>query len=242
MKLCGIYLIKNNINNKVYIGKSIDILGRWEQHMDAARLHKMDYDFYKDLVNIENFSFNILELCPEEELRQKEQFYITHFNSLETGYNQVFAIDQRKAEEKMFDEKILKAIDLLVNTDMLYKDIANETQLSENTIANINKCKSHTQYHSYKNNIREECGRKQYYDIGEHNPRSKLTEKQVIEIIELLKYSDLTLEEISKQFNVSRSAINNINTRKNWKHLSQEFSKNIRKEFKELLKRRVRIR
>lgn len=242
MKLCGIYLIKNNINNKVYIGKSKDILGRWEQHIDAARLHKKDYEFYKDLINVENFTFKILELCPEEELQQKEHFYISHFNSLETGYNQISAIDQKKTEEKMLDEKILKVIDLLVNTDMLYKDIAKETQVSENSIANINRCKTHTHYHSYKNNIREECGRKQYYDIGEHNPRSKLTEAQVIEIIELLKYSDLTLEEISKQFNVSRSAINNINNRKNWKYLSQEFSKNIRKEFKELLQRRVRIR
>ena len=30
MKICGIYLIKNRITGQAYVGKSIDILGRWE--------------------------------------------------------------------------------------------------------------------------------------------------------------------------------------------------------------------
>ena len=68
MKLCGIYLIENKNNGKAYVGKSIDILERWKQHLDAARLHKQDYEFYKDLENVKNFSFSILELCSENEL------------------------------------------------------------------------------------------------------------------------------------------------------------------------------
>lgn len=37
---------------------------------------------------------------------------------------------------------------------------------------------------------------------------------------------------IGDKFNVSRSAINNINTRKNWAYLSSDFISNIRNEFK----------
>jgi predicted GIY-YIG superfamily endonuclease len=32
----GIYKIQNQINNKVYIGSSIDINRRWQHHKDAA--------------------------------------------------------------------------------------------------------------------------------------------------------------------------------------------------------------
>ena len=134
----------------------------------------------------------------------------------------------------MLDDRICKAIELLENTLLFYKEIANKTGLTEATISNINRCKSHTEYHSYKKNIRLECGKKQYTDIGENNPRSKLKEEQVIEIINLLKNTNLTAEQIGKRFGVSKSAINNINLRKNWRYLSQEFDKNIRKESKNL--------
>ena len=116
MKLCGIYLITNLSNGKKYIGKSIDILTRWEQHIDAARLKKKDYEFYQDMTEVQNFSFQILELCTLEELQEKEQHFIKYFNSLEQGYNQVMAIDLSKEEQMLFDKKIQKAIELLETT------------------------------------------------------------------------------------------------------------------------------
>lgn len=176
MKICGIYLIENRKTGKVYIGKSVDILARWEQHIDAARLHKQDYEFYSDLEKVEDFSFSILEQCSEEQLSTKEQFYIDKFNSKDTGYNQVLAIDKTKAESKMLDSKVCLAIELLETTNLFYKEIAEKTGLTEVTISNINRCKSHTNHHSYIKNIREECGRKDFCDKGENNPRSKLTE------------------------------------------------------------------
>ena len=33
--MVGIYKITNNINNKVYIGQSVNILARWQQHKQA---------------------------------------------------------------------------------------------------------------------------------------------------------------------------------------------------------------
>lgn len=105
MKLCGIYLITNVTNGKRYIGKSVDILTRWEQHIDAARLKKADYEFYQDMVDVQNFSFQILELCTIEELQEREQFFIKQFNSVECGYNQVMAIDLTKEESLLLDKK-----------------------------------------------------------------------------------------------------------------------------------------
>ena len=231
MKICGIYLIENQKTGKAYVGKSVDILTRWQQHIDAARLHKQDYEFYSDLERVENFSFSILEQCPEELLQEKEHFYIEKLSTKDFGYNQVAAIDKSKIEARMLDSKICLAINLLESTNLFYKDIALKTGLTEVTISNINRCKSHTNYHSYQKNIREECGRKEFCDKGENNPRSRLTEQQVIQIIELLKTSTLSEKQIGDQFGVSRSAIANINHRKNWKHLSIEFNNNIRKEY-----------
>ena len=31
-KICGVYKIKNIINNKIYVGSSKDIKNRWYQH------------------------------------------------------------------------------------------------------------------------------------------------------------------------------------------------------------------
>lgn len=239
MRICGIYLIENRITGQAYVGKSVDILSRWEQHIDAARLHKQDYEFYKDLEQIENFSFSILEQCSKEELSDKEHFYIEKLNTKKFGYNQVQAIDQRKIEAEMFDKRICDAIYYLETSLLTYKEIAKRTGLTEVIIANINRCKSHTEYHSYKTNIRLECGKKQYADIGENNPRSKLTEQQVIQIIELLKTTNLTAEQIGNQFGVTKSAINNINIRKNWRHLSEGFECNIRKEYRNYQKREL---
>jgi len=57
--ICGIYQIKNIINNKIYIGQSIDIERRWYQH----RYGKGNI-IIKNAINkygIENFKFTILE-------------------------------------------------------------------------------------------------------------------------------------------------------------------------------------
>lgn len=231
MKLCGIYAIINTNNNNIYIGKSIDIFQRWAQHIENAHLKKYDYDFYKDLINITSFKFQILEICNKDDLQKREQFYINKYNSLKEGYNQVQAIDQTKQEMLLLQENILKAINLLENTTLYYKDIAKQTGLSINTVSNINICKSYTKYHTYKKNIREECNKKQYYDRGELNPNSKLNEQQVKEIIDLLKHTNLTIKQIGEKYGVSRSAINNINLCKRWTYLSKDFKYNIRKEY-----------
>lgn len=232
MVLCGIYKIHNKNNDKVYIGKSIDILQRWSQHIDAARLNKKDYEFYKDLKNLSDFTFEILTLCQESELQEQEQFFIDKFNSCKNGYNQVQAIDKRKEEIKNLSSNILKAIDLLEHSSLFFQEIADETGLSVNTIYNINNCKSYKNYHNYNKNIREESNNIHRRDKGELNPMSKLTESQVLEIIQLLKEGELTNKQIAQKFNVSSSCINNINTRHRWKHLTTDFVKNIRKEAK----------
>lgn len=54
---------------------------------------------------------------------------------------------------------------------------------------------------------------------GEQNPIAKLTDAQVLEILELLK-TNMTHKEIAKRFSVTRPNITSINRGKTWRHLS----------------------
>ena len=67
-------------------------------------------------------------------------------------------------------------------------------------------------------------------NIGQNNSRSKLTDKQVKDIIELLKHSQKSQTQIAKDFNVSYNTINGINRCLNWTHL-HNYKHNIREEY-----------
>ena len=86
----GIYKITELSTNKVYIGKAKDCLARWKQHAQAF----IDYPkYYKNTwhetfaQHPENYTFQILDICPEEELDIKEREYIRQYNSYLDGLN-----------------------------------------------------------------------------------------------------------------------------------------------------------
>lgn len=84
---CGIYKITNVINNKCYIGCSKNIELRWKQH---KRIPKRKVAIYNAMrkYGIENFKFEIIEVCSERELYEKEKFWIKYYNSYNNGYNE----------------------------------------------------------------------------------------------------------------------------------------------------------
>lgn len=75
LKFSGIYLIKNKLNNKVYIGQSIYIAKRIKMHLlsveqnDTAPIHLA---ISKEGIN--NFELEILEKCPIAELDAQEKY------------------------------------------------------------------------------------------------------------------------------------------------------------------------
>ena len=89
--MIGIYKIENRINGKIYIGQSIAIKTRWQQHKYEAKTGESQAPLYLALrkYGIENFSFEVLEECPQELLNEKEIFWIAHYKSSDRdfGYN-----------------------------------------------------------------------------------------------------------------------------------------------------------
>ena len=61
---------------------------------------------------------------------------------------------------------------------------------------------------------------------GEKNGRAKLTETQVLEIIQLLLSKQYSGAEIGRMYNVSATIISNIKNKRTWKHLTNNITFN----------------
>ena len=112
--MTGIYAITNKHNKKVYVGKSKDIMQRWSAHERALQKHchhsiklQSDFDHYG---GIEAFEFSIIEICPASELNDKEQYYITKFDSINNGYNSNEVSSEAVQPEIIFTHKSYEAL------------------------------------------------------------------------------------------------------------------------------------
>ena len=96
--MTGIYKIENLINGKKYIGQSINIYERWNDHKRTnertSSKQKQTYPLYLAFkkYGIENFSFEIIEECSVDELDEKEKYWIKYYHSYiydsqSNGYN-----------------------------------------------------------------------------------------------------------------------------------------------------------
>lgn len=87
----GIYKITNKENNMCYIGQAKKMRERWRDHMkcglgiDTPANNKLYYAMQKE--GLDNFTFELLEECNEQELDEKEKFYINLYDSYNFGYN-----------------------------------------------------------------------------------------------------------------------------------------------------------
>lgn len=96
----GIYKITDKRNNKIYIGRAVDLDNRKWRHF--CYTHPEDYalssiqseinmDIHKAMMeskNANDFIFEIIEYCDVNELDKKEQYYIKYYDcKVPKGYN-----------------------------------------------------------------------------------------------------------------------------------------------------------
>lgn len=84
----GIYIWKNSINNKVYIGATTNFKKRKQEHIRKS-INGSQYEIHKAIneIGIDNFQFEILEYVNESYLAEREKFWIKKYDSINTGYN-----------------------------------------------------------------------------------------------------------------------------------------------------------
>lgn len=79
----GIYIIRNLINNKVYVGQTKNVYKRLVHHKHELNNNKHSNSHLQRAINkykIENFDFSVLEYCKNEELTDKEKYYLNKNN------------------------------------------------------------------------------------------------------------------------------------------------------------------
>lgn len=88
----GIYKITCLKTGEIYIGKSTDIKSRWQQHCKSAFncgtiAHSLLHTKMKQY-GIEQFTFEVVEQVPKDQLSEREKFYINFYQTKETGLNE----------------------------------------------------------------------------------------------------------------------------------------------------------
>lgn len=121
-----IYLIKNNINGKCYVGKTLKSPAeRFSEHLrDARKPTKENRPLYRAINKYgdDNFSLHVLEECADKFASEREVWYIEQLETYAHGYNATVGGDGKQ----LFNHEIIKA--------------QLEAGLSQKLVAELNDC------------------------------------------------------------------------------------------------------
>ena len=216
---CGIYKITNKINGHSYIGQSVDIERRWRQHINFPK-ENSKYPLYQAFrkYGIENFIFEIVELCSQEKLNEREIYFIAKYNSYKQGYNQTSGgSGSSHCQIKLSNEDILTIYDLLKESKLSQNDIAKLFSVGVDTISEINQGKTRT-IKGYKYPIRINhhkylciiCGK----EISQNAIKCKSCQNKAMQVAQRPSRKELknlirteSFAEIGRKYNVSDNTI-----------------------------------
>jgi group I intron endonuclease len=203
-----IYIIKNDINTKVYIGQAINTKERFQGHCKPSAAHNENDLVAKAIQKYgkEHFYYEILE-SQIEDYNDKEKYYIKQYNSLiPNGYN-ILSGGEEPPLMRGYEhpEAILSKEDI----ENLTKDLK-ETNLSFVELAKKYNFKSNTSIVEFNKGIT--YVRDISYPIRKKVYNGKLTDEDVQDIIKLLKYTYRSYINIASQYNMEYKAIKRINT------------------------------
>ena len=144
--MSGIYYIKNKINNKVYVGMSINLKKRFNRHLNLLKRNShfnanLQEDF--NIYGIDSFEFGILEEVDSRLAEDREEFYISYFKSKNICYN-------IRLNNYMIATETINKIKINTKIAMSKESVKNKLKktLSDETKAKISKTLKET----YANN------------------------------------------------------------------------------------------
>ena len=199
-----IYIIRNTINSKVYIGQTkVSLKLRFQNHLSAARNGK-DYVIGKAIRKYgeENFYIELLEECTIEELNERERYWISYFNSTNNkfGYNISIGGNVIRTTKKLDSNLIIN----MFNSGIPAYKIAKILHTGVPNITNLLK----------ESNI--------IYGLGLQKT-DKLEESMIVDLY-LDGYSTI---DIGRKFNKNKSTIRRILLRNSIKLRTFEETKNL---------------
>lgn len=242
LKQSGIYRITNVINNKCYIGSSVNIYKRWLKHiveLNTARHNNQLLFRSWNKYGSNFFDFEILGFYPIDQLIEKEQYFIEWYDSYLKGYNltkSVKAINLGKfgKEHPMFGKKLsIESLKKKSNSlKLVWKNRRREYKLlnPEGKIITINNlsefCKNNNLTHS---NIRQVLNKERSSCCGYKHPdflnktyKVYLFVNPKSEIVEWNENTSGSINKFSLEYQLDPSSVyklikGKIQIYKNWK-------------------------
>lgn len=201
-----IYKITNNINGKIYIGQAKNTKERFINHCKPSTVDCLvDYAIKK--YGKENFTIEVLE-SQILNYNEREKYWIKELNSkVPLGYNITdggenppiyYGINHPNASIKS-QETLNQIVFTLSDTQLSYNEIAQQFNTNKKTIMGIN------------NGVRYNNPELSYPIRKTPNINGKLTEEDIDNIIEELKYSYDTNTNIGLHYGVNEHTIRDIN-------------------------------
>lgn len=199
-----IYIIRNTVNSKVYVGQTtVSIKLRFQNHLSAARCGE-DYVIGKAIRKYgeDKFYVKLLEECLESELNEREIYWIKFFNSTNNkyGYNMSIGGNVTRTTRELDVNNIIK----MFNSGVPAYKIANILHVATSKITTILKT----------SNI----------NYGLILQKTNNLEESMIIDLYLDGYSTV---DISKKFNKNKSTIRRILLRNNIKLRTFKETKNL---------------
>lgn len=218
----AIYKITNLINNKVYIGQTVDPEKRWWQHCNNAKACRDEYPIHNAIRKYgkDNFSFEVIEWTKNynerevELIKQYNSISPNGYNVAEGGANAVLS-GEDNGRNTIPSSVIPLIVSDLQKNKLSDRKIALKYNTTDKIVSDINHGRTH-RIEETKYPIRTKKGRQQ---LSEHEANT---------IKELLKESALSLNEIANMYHTSKTNISQINCGRSFRRDNDEYP--IRKE------------
>ena len=200
-----IYVIKNDINNKLYVGQSLNAKERFMSHCKGDYNNSL-IDKAIQKYGKKHFWFEIIE-SQIENYNEREVFWIKELNAMKpNGYNIMPGgeepprlVGENSPSAKIADETVAMLKRDLAETNIPLNSLAEKYGISKRQVDRINRGISR----AFLNET---------YPIRKiPNSSNKLTDEDIDEIVELLEYTYQLNGQIARQFGVEVHLISDIN-------------------------------
>lgn len=150
-------------------------------------------------------------------------YCISDINRGKSFVDDVLDYPIRKSPSRSFidEQKISIILDMICNTNMTWREIAEATDINEYTVGEINRgtnswCPAELDYP-----LRKPTQNNTYMN--------KITPKEVQEICYKLCFTNMKIEDIGKYYHIAKNTVGDISRGLTWKNITQQFKCPIRK-------------
>ena len=224
-----IYCYTNLINNKKYIGQTINPKLRHTAHLSSAYNGKAsDYDsiFHRAIrkYTIKNFKYEILKdnLDTQEELNYWEKFYIKYFDTFTpNGYNCTTGGDHY--EQAPWTQEQRENLSL-VKGELTLEEVKELREAYKNgeSPSKIFKEKYKDRFKHYYSFLNIWTGQRYSYimpEVFEMRSHTKLNAELVKQIRQEYENNKLSYQKLGEKYKVSKSTIADLIRRRTWKNV-----------------------